>query len=168
PLIVIRMPLSPREIALSIAAIWVCVSPSVLPAATVRSTLFWPAAVLASFSIETKYGLDSVFRISATPTFFPPPPPPLPPALLLEFDDDEHAERASAAAATPAVTPPSLISRARRRARLVLCTSSMLWRPLCLGNRSENRGLDNVVSRVIVRSAQCVKTSDVHEVVTTR
>ena len=34
PLVVIRMPLSPREIALSIAVIWVWVSPSGLPAAT--------------------------------------------------------------------------------------------------------------------------------------
>jgi hypothetical protein len=48
------MPLSPREIALSIALIWVWVSPSSLPAATVRLTLSVAASVLASFSIETK------------------------------------------------------------------------------------------------------------------
>ena len=48
------MPLSPREIALSIALIWVCVSPSSLPAATVRLTLSFAASAFASFSIDTK------------------------------------------------------------------------------------------------------------------
>ena len=54
PFSVIRMPLSPREMALSMALIWVCVSPSSLPAATVRLTLAFAAAVFASFSIDTK------------------------------------------------------------------------------------------------------------------
>src|SRR3954452_2169047 len=44
PFVVIRMPLSPREIALSIAVIWLCVSPSCFPAATVRLTLSFAAA----------------------------------------------------------------------------------------------------------------------------
>jgi hypothetical protein len=44
PLVVIRIPLSPREIALSIAAICVWVSPSLLPAATVRFTLSFAAS----------------------------------------------------------------------------------------------------------------------------
>src|SRR5581483_12011445 len=48
PLVVIRMPLSPREMALSIALICVWVSPSVVPAATVRLTLSLAAWVLAS------------------------------------------------------------------------------------------------------------------------
>ena len=54
PLVVMRIPLSPREIALSIAAIWDWVSPSCLPAATVRLTPALSAAFWASFSIETK------------------------------------------------------------------------------------------------------------------
>ncbi len=54
PLMVMRMPLSPREMALSMALIWLWVSPSDLPAATVRLTLSFAASVLASFSIETK------------------------------------------------------------------------------------------------------------------
>src|SRR5262245_37941502 len=67
PLIVIRMPLSPREMALSIALIWVWVSPSDLPAATVRDTSSLAASFFASFSIDTKYGLLSVLRINDTP-----------------------------------------------------------------------------------------------------
>src|SRR5882757_5776263 len=89
PFSVIRMPLSPREMALSMALIWVCVSPSSLPAATVRLTLSFAASVFASFSIDTKYGLDSVFKISETPAF-----PEVEP--LDEPDDDEpQAARAS-------------------------------------------------------------------------
>ena len=68
PFVVIRIPLSPREIALSTAVIWLCVSPSCLPAATVRCTLSFAAAACASFSIVTKYGLDRVLRMSETPT----------------------------------------------------------------------------------------------------
>src|SRR4051794_38640699 len=77
PLVVIRMPLSPREMALSIAVICVWVSPSLVPAATVRSTLSLAAAALASFCMDTKYGLDSVMRMSETPTFLPVDPPPV-------------------------------------------------------------------------------------------
>src|SRR5579875_3016330 len=68
PFVVIRIPLSPRAIALSIAVIWVWVSPSELPAATVRCTLSLAAAACASFSIVTKYGLDRVLRMSEMPT----------------------------------------------------------------------------------------------------
>src|SRR5207245_11097025 len=75
PLIVIRIPLSPREIALSIALIWLWVSPSLLPAATERLTLSFAASVLASFSIDTKYGFVNVFRINETPTLPPEEPP---------------------------------------------------------------------------------------------
>src|SRR3954452_12987963 len=75
PLVVIKMPLSPREMALSMAEICAWVSPSVVPAATVRLTLSFAAADLASLAIDTKYGLLSVFRINETPTFLPVDPP---------------------------------------------------------------------------------------------
>src|SRR5580700_1503122 len=71
PLVVMRMPLSPAEIALSIAEIWVCVSPSELPAATVSLTPSLAAAVSASLFIVTKYGLVRVLRMRATPTVWP-------------------------------------------------------------------------------------------------
>src|SRR6266567_1879862 len=96
PLVVIRIPLSPREIALSIAEICVAVSPSLLPAATVNRTLSFAAAALASFSIDTKYGLDRVFRISDTPTVFPVEPPPVVAAA------DEPAAEEPAAELAPA------------------------------------------------------------------
>src|SRR4051794_6795989 len=83
PFGVIRMPLSPREIAFSIAWIWVSVSPSFLPAARVSLTLFFLASDLAAVSIATKYGLLVVLTMRLTPTssFGPtvvPPPPPAP------------------------------------------------------------------------------------------
>src|SRR5579859_5627028 len=68
PFSVIRIPLSPRDIALSIALICVWVSPSEVPAATVSFTPSFAAAALASLSIDTKYGLLSVLRTSVTPT----------------------------------------------------------------------------------------------------
>src|SRR5580698_5704002 len=71
PLVVMRMPLSPSEIALSIAVIWVCVSPSELPAATVSLTPSLAASASASFFIVTKYGLVSVLRMRDTPTVWP-------------------------------------------------------------------------------------------------
>src|SRR5690349_24875267 len=86
PLVVMRMPLSPRDIALSMAVIWVWVSPSLVPAATVRLTLSLPAWALASFSMLTKYGLLRVFRISETPTL---PPPPEPDAEELEPEEPQ-------------------------------------------------------------------------------
>ena len=144
PLVVIRMPLSPREIALSIAVIWVWVSPSLVPAATVRSTLSLAAAALASFCMDTKYGLDSVLRISETPTFLPVDPPPAaaaPPALVgaaarrgrrrrgtaalvgaaaaevedaLEPLDEPQAASASAAVAAMAAAPARRVVLCRR------------------------------------------------------
>src|SRR5664279_3714724 len=77
----IRMPLSPREMAFWTALIWLCVSPSCLPAATVRDTLSFFAAAAASLCIWTKYGLVRVLRISVTPTRLPVLTPL--PALLL-------------------------------------------------------------------------------------
>src|SRR6202035_1366519 len=71
PLVVMRMPLSPSEIALSIAVIWVCVSPSELPAATVSLTPSLAASASASFFIVTKYGLVRVLRMRDTPTVWP-------------------------------------------------------------------------------------------------
>jgi cell division topological specificity factor len=83
--------------------------------------------------------------------------------------DPATAEPASpSAAVTPAVTTPIFIRGARRRARLVLCTSSILWRPLCWDQVQNQATLDNVVKRVIVPLAPRVKTSYAHRVVTTR
>jgi len=48
------IPASPAEIALSIALIWVAVSPSVVPAETLRSTPRAAASAYALFSIHTK------------------------------------------------------------------------------------------------------------------
>src|SRR6185437_12265801 len=111
--VVIRIPLSPREIALSIALIWLCVSPSLLPAATVRFTLSLAAAVLASFSMLTKYGFVKVLRISETPTFEPPPEPEPPEPLAAPLEEELQA--ASAATAHSAV--PAAAARARRLRR---------------------------------------------------
>src|SRR6202048_1200538 len=107
PFVVIRMPLSPREIALSIALIWVWVTPSLLPAATVRVTLSLAAAVLASFSMDTKYGFVSVLRISDTPTgdpVLPPLPRLLVEELVLPPDELQAATEAVTHAARPTAT----------------------------------------------------------------
>ncbi len=69
PLGVIRMPLSPLEMAFSMAWIWVSSSPSALPAASFRSTPSAAAAFLAPSCMETKNGLVVVFTIRDTPTF---------------------------------------------------------------------------------------------------
>jgi hypothetical protein len=114
PLVVIRMPLSPREIALSIALIWVCVSPSLVPAATVRLTLSLAAAALASFSMLTKYGLVSVLRMRETPTLAPPPDPPE--ELLPEEAVVLEEEQAAIAVATHRARPAAVaVRRIRRR-----------------------------------------------------
>src|SRR5438445_1048159 len=98
PFVVIKMPLSPREIAFSIAVIWVWVSPSLVPAATVRLTLSFAAAVLASLSIDTKYGFVRVFRISDTPTDEPEPEPPeAPEPLEVPLEEELQAARAATA-----------------------------------------------------------------------
>src|SRR6185312_13970155 len=105
PLVVIRMPLSPREIALSIALIWVWVSPSLVQAATVRETLSLAAAVFASFSMLTKYGLVSVLRISDTPTFEPPAPAEDPLAgEAVDFDELQAARVPVRHSAAPTAT----------------------------------------------------------------
>ena len=127
------MPLSWREIASSMAEIWVWVSPSCLPAATVRLTLSLLAAVLASFDIDTKYGLDSVLRISVTPTFLPveaAPPDVLVPAaaalLVSELPEDLLDELQPAASrAMPTVAAVTATRRLRPRFRDV-------W-TLCMG-----------------------------------
>ncbi|VXC29086.1 exported hypothetical protein [Arthrobacter sp. 9V] len=74
PLGVIRMPLSPLEIAFSMAWIWVSSSPSALPAASLRSTPSASAAFFAPSCMETKNGLEVVLTISETPIFSSAPP----------------------------------------------------------------------------------------------
>src|SRR5919112_278373 len=102
PLGVMTMPWSPAAIALSIALIWVDVSPSVLPAETFRSTPLALASFCAFAFIETKYGLENVLRISATLTCLPLAPLP----ELLEPQ-----------AATPTDAPATTATAARRRRR---------------------------------------------------
>ena len=70
---VIRMPLSPRATAASMAVTWVSVSPSALPAAVVIATLFLPAA-LAPSCMAMKNGLVLVLVIRVTAISSPPPP----------------------------------------------------------------------------------------------
>ena len=65
---VMRMPLSPVAMASSMAVIWVAVSPSSLPAATVSLTpLLRRPRPRRRFCIETKNGLVVFFRMSETP-----------------------------------------------------------------------------------------------------
>ena len=74
PFGVIRMPWSPRAMASSIAAIWVCSSPSSLPAAVVILT---PSALPAFFApscMVTKNGLVSVLVIRPMLTSSAVPP----------------------------------------------------------------------------------------------
>jgi hypothetical protein len=54
PFGVMMIPASPAAMALSIALIWVAVSPSVVPADTVSTTPRLAASAFALFSIETK------------------------------------------------------------------------------------------------------------------
>ena len=73
---VMRMPLSPRAMASSMAVIWPWSSPSCLPEATVSLTLFLAASALAPFCMATKNGLVESLVMSVTPTVASPPPPP--------------------------------------------------------------------------------------------
>src|ERR1700682_5343086 len=68
PLGVMRIPLSPAEMEFSIALIWVCSSPSALPAETVNLTPTFEASASALFCMLTKNGFVVFFRIKATPT----------------------------------------------------------------------------------------------------
>src|ERR1700682_3476326 len=68
PLGVMRIPLSPAEMEFSIALIWVCSSPSALPAETVNLTPTLEASASALFCMLTKNGFVVFFRIRATPT----------------------------------------------------------------------------------------------------
>src|SRR5579863_1337537 len=130
PLVVMRMPLSPSEIALSIAVIWVCVSPSELPAATVSLTPSLAAAASASLFIVTKYGLVRVLRIRDTPTVWPladadpleagVPEAPVAAAELEELEELEELQAASAAIAQRAVAAYIARRRDRRRASRVV------------------------------------------------
>jgi len=83
---VMRIPLSPLAMELSIAEIWPASSPSSLPEATVRLTLpALSANSFAPFCMATKNGFDESLVMSATPTLSPPPgapPPLLPPQAL--------------------------------------------------------------------------------------
>src|SRR5581483_8779533 len=125
PLVVIRMPLSPRAIALSVAVIWLWVSPSLVPAATVRFTLSLAAAVLASFSMLTKYGLVSVLRISETPTAEPEPEPEPPePAEVLPEEELQAARAATAHNAVAAAA--ARVRRLRRGAWVLVVELSMV------------------------------------------
>src|SRR2546427_9146376 len=64
---VMRMPLSPFEIAFSMAATWLAVSPSSLPAADVSVMPSLSADSLAPLAIATKNGFVEVFVIRVTP-----------------------------------------------------------------------------------------------------
>src|SRR5215475_13693161 len=98
------MPLSPAAMALSMAVICDEVSPSVVPAETVRLTPFLDASAFALFSIETKYGFENVLRMSAAltaPGFVDPPVlPPEPPEPL-----EPHAATATAAPRAQVAAP---------------------------------------------------------------
>ena len=87
-----RMPLSPFEIAFSIAVIWVAVSPSSLPAAVVRVMPSLSADSLAPLAIATKNGFVEVFVIRVTPiepVTAPEPDAAVEPAGALELVDVE-------------------------------------------------------------------------------
>src|SRR5579859_5607721 len=145
PLVVIRMPLSPRAIALSMAVIWLCVSPSLVPAATVRLTLSLAAAALASFSMLTKYGFVNVLRISDTPTWEPPPEPD--PAAAVPPEEELQAARAATAhSAVPAAAARA--PRLRRGAWVLVVELSMVEASL---GRSRGEGGPEVRCRVPVR-----------------
>ena len=73
---VIRMPLSPRAMASSMAVIWPWSSPSCLPEATVRSTFCLAASSFAPFCMATKNGLDESLVMRATPIFSVAPAEP--------------------------------------------------------------------------------------------
>ncbi len=131
PLIVMRMPLSPFEMAFSMA--WICVSssPSALPAASVRSMPSFAAASFAPSSIATKKGFVVVFTMSETPTSPEPPLPPDPdPPLELE-------QPASPPAAMRAAEPRAMV-RTRRGDRFVIdgsCPSGGSALPTTLSGR---------------------------------
>ena len=71
PVGVIRIPLSPRATAASIALTWVSVSPSLLPAAVVIETPFFSPAALAPSCMAMKNGLVLVLVINVTATLVP-------------------------------------------------------------------------------------------------
>ena len=105
---VMRMPLSPRAMASSIAVIWPWSSPSCLPEATVSLTLFFAASALAPSCMATKNGLVESLVMRATPTAASPPAPS-------EADSRLQAARDSAAAAAVNTAIPE-----RREGRPVL------------------------------------------------
>src|SRR5215216_3137844 len=76
PFGVIKMPLSPRATAASMALTCPSSSPSLAPAALVRVTPFFAAASSAPFCMEIQNGLLLSLVIKVT-AISPPPPPPL-------------------------------------------------------------------------------------------
>jgi len=93
---VMRMPLSPRTTACSIAAIWPASSPSCLPEAMVSSTLFFSASAWAPFCMATKNGLLESLVMSETPIFSSPPG-----SLEESVSSEPQAEAPSARATIP-------------------------------------------------------------------
>ena len=118
PLGVIRMPLSPRAMAFSMAVIWAWVSPSCLPAATVSLTLSFFAAASAPFCMDTKYGLVSVLRISETPTVLPVGTAEVDAPAAAPLAAEPAAEATVEAAADAALAPPPLEEELQAVARV--------------------------------------------------
>src|SRR4051812_32209609 len=107
---VMRMPLSPRATESSIAVIWPASSPSALPDATVRLTLFLSASAFAPFCMATKKGFVESFVMRATPTLSPDPAVPPPPEAGPE--SDPHA---AAPSRTEQLATATRARRPRRR-----------------------------------------------------
>jgi len=112
------------------------------------------AAVLASFSMLTKYGFVRVLRISETPTGEPLPLPPLPPEVAVPLDELQAATEAVTQAARP--TAATAVRRLRR-CRLNPCgTAATLFIGLSMAKplsetiadrrRTRTAPWDNVVS----------------------
>lgn len=115
PFGVIRMPLSPFEIAFSMAWIWVSSSPSSLPAASVRFTPAEVAASLAPSSIATKKGFVVVLTMRVTPT-----PSPLPAVEPASDEPGPELEQAVMPRAARIATEPRPMYRVRRGERFVI------------------------------------------------